>query len=210
MNNKEIILAKAKLQLTRQQRSIIVGTILGDGHLETQNSGRTYRLKVEHSIKQIEYVEWLYEILKEWVPGGIYKRERRGFEYVGFTTYSHGDFRFYGQQFYTNGVKIIPKMIPKMLDPLALAVWFMDDGSIKSKHHDAYLLHTLCFTQQDQKILQEALLSEFKIETSLHKQPNDQWRMYIGSKSAEMFRTIIDPYISQIVSMKYKIGNKNA
>ena len=38
---------KQHLKLTRTQREVLVGLLLGDGHLETQNGGRTYRLKIE-------------------------------------------------------------------------------------------------------------------------------------------------------------------
>ena len=43
-----------KMKLSREQREILVGILLGDAHLETQNRGRTYRLKVEHSLKEKE------------------------------------------------------------------------------------------------------------------------------------------------------------
>src|SRR3989344_4671341 len=68
MNTKEIREQKASLKLTEKQRDIVVGLLLGDGHLETQNSGRTYRLKVEHGALQRDYVEWLFGELHEWIP----------------------------------------------------------------------------------------------------------------------------------------------
>jgi hypothetical protein len=55
MNIKEIEEIKKNLKLTKKQRGIIVGLLLGDGHLETQNNGKTYRLKVEHSLEQKDY-----------------------------------------------------------------------------------------------------------------------------------------------------------
>jgi len=63
MRLKEIEDYKKNLKLSSLQREIIVGLALGDGHLETLNEGKTYRLKVEHSLKQREYLDWLY--LKE-------------------------------------------------------------------------------------------------------------------------------------------------
>ena len=46
-----------------------MGKLLGDGHAETQTDGRTYRLKFEHSYKQKEYVDWLYQELKSIASG---------------------------------------------------------------------------------------------------------------------------------------------
>ena len=51
MNTKEIREYKNTLKLTDIQKSILIGTLLGDGHLETQDEGKTYRLKIEHQSK---------------------------------------------------------------------------------------------------------------------------------------------------------------
>ena len=90
MNTNEIKEYKKTLKLTDLQRSILIGTLLGDGHLETQDKGKTYRLKVEHQALQSDYVEWLHSQFKEWVRGGIYRKLKADREYVGFNTYSHG------------------------------------------------------------------------------------------------------------------------
>jgi len=49
-----------KIKITPKQKQIIIGKILGDGHLETVNE-KTCRLKIEHSYKQRAYVDWLYQ-----------------------------------------------------------------------------------------------------------------------------------------------------
>lgn len=203
MNTNEIRDKKASLRLTKRQRSILVGLILGDGHLETQNNGRTYRLKVEHSINQKKYVEWLYREFKEWVPGKIYTKQRGALQSVGFTTYSHGSFRFYGQNFYGNKIKHIPKILSKLLDPLSLAVWFMDNGSRKSAKHNTYNIHTLGYKKDELVFVQNLLSDLFMIDTSLHKQKIKSWRIYILARSAVRFTAIVKKYI--IPSMRYKL-----
>ena len=208
MNSKRIQKYKESLTLTKEQREILVGLLLGDGHLETQNNGRTYRLKVEHSLKQEDYVMWLYEHFKEWAPAGLYRKKRsNGQESVGFTTYSHGAFRFYGQQFYHGKQKVIPRLIDKLLTPISIAIWFMDDGSRKSLRHATYIIHTLGFTKKELVRLQDVLLKKFKIRTTLHRQKTIYWRLYIPSKSALAFRKIVEPYIKNISSMKHKLSN---
>lgn len=211
MNTKEIREYKSTLSLTDVQRSVLVGTLLGDGHLETQDNGKTYRLKVEHQLFQLDYTNQLHGHFKEWIRNGIYRKKKSsGKEYVGFNTYSHGTFRFYAQQFYTDGKKKIPKLIGKMLDPLVLAIWFMDDGSWKSNKHKTYIIHTLGFTRKDLELVQTVLRDNFRIETSLHRQKGKYWRLYIKSESAKDFEKIIQPFTSQITSMKAKMGNMNA
>lgn len=207
MRSNEIESAKRKLKLNSTQRSILVGLLLGDGHLETLNEGRTYRLKVEHSIKQKEYVEWLYEQFKNFVRQKpqikIKKIENRKLLSFYFTTYSVGLFRFYGQQFYHGKKKIIPKIIKKLMDPSALAIWFMDDGSWKSNKHRTYIIHTLGYRKKELMLIKEVLEEKFGIAISIHKQYN-KWRIYILSDSSEKFRKLIESKV--IPSMKYKLG----
>ncbi|MBI2021094.1 hypothetical protein HYS99_01105 [Candidatus Giovannonibacteria bacterium] len=207
MNTKEIRDLKANLILTDRQREILVGKLLGDGHLETLNHSRTYRLKIEHSIKQKDYVEWLLKEFRNWVHGNMYTKLKYERKYVGFTTYTHGALRFYAQQFYKDGKKIVPKMIYKLLSPIGLAAWFMDDGSWKSDRHSTYIIHTLGFKKDSLILLQDVLRKKFGIETALHMQRQKYWRLYIISEYAEKFRNVIEPYVLEIPSMKYKLGN---
>ncbi len=211
MNTKEIREYKKTLELNDIQRSILVGTLLGDGHLETQDKGKTYRLKIEHQLAQKDYLEWIYNQFKEWAPSGVRTRiKKNGYTYVLFDTYSHGAFRFYAQQFYPSGKKEIPKLIEKLLDPMALAIWFMDDGSWKSDKHKTFIIHTLGYSKKDLESIQTICKKKFGLETSLHAQKGKYWRLYIKSESAEKFRELIQPYTSQIPSMQNKMGNINA
>lgn len=211
MNTKEIRELKKTLKLNDVQKSILVGTLLGDGHLETQDGGKTYRLKIEHQLAQRDYLEWIYDQFQEWVPGGIRKRTKKnGYEYVLFDTYSHGAFRFYAQQFYPSHKKVIPKLISKLLDPLALAIWFMDDGSWKSDRHNTFIIHTLGYSRKDLELAQKVLKNKFGLETSLHAQKGKYLRLYVKSESANQFKKLIHPYTAQMPSMQDKMGNRNA
>ena len=211
MRSKEIEELKNKIKLSERQRLIIVGTLLGDGHLETVDKGRTYRLKITHSIKQKEYIEWLYNELKNLVRTPPQRKLKKGinkiYEEYWFNTYSLGLLRFYAQQFYVYGEKVIPKVIGKLLDPLAIAVWFMDDGSYKSNRHKTYIVHTLSFKKNNLKLLQNVLEKKYEIKTRLHKQyykSSMKWRLYILSESADKFKNLLEPYI--LPSLKYKLG----
>lgn len=206
MNASSIENYKQSLELSKKQRELIVGLLLGDGHLETAN-GRTYRLKVEHSIKQREYVDWLYQEFKPWVRQKPKAKNHAINDKVlisyWFTTYSSAKLRFYAQQFYVNKKKIMPKLIGKLLSPLALAVWFMDDGSWKSNHHKTYIIHTLGYSKKELAIVRKILEQKYGITIGIHKQ-YQQWRIYVYSESAPLFRKLIEPYV--IPSMKYKLG----
>lgn len=194
--------------MTHRQREILIGLLLGDGHLETQNQRRTYRLKVEHSLKQKQYTEWLCNQYHEWILTPPQKKIQivryKNYSKIWFNTISHAAFRFYAHQFYKNRNKIVPKQIDKWLTPLGLAVWFMDDGSYKSLLHRDLILNTQCFSDKSLKILQEALLKNFSLKTTLRKQKEGK-QILFNSKEADKLRKIISPFI--ISSMKYKLGN---
>ncbi len=206
MYSREIEFYKKGLKLSKRQREIIVGLLLGDGHLETANNGRTFRLKVDHCLEQSAYTWWLYRQFQEWIrskPKIKYKKENS--DMIGFTTYSHSAFRFYAQQFYCGKQKRVPPLIKKLITPQSLAVWFMDDGSLKSNRHASVVIHSMAFCKSDLEHLQKALYEKFNIETTLHSQKKKHWRIYIPSRSVMQFRDVVGPYI--LPDMKYKLGN---
>ncbi len=201
---------KSLLTLSKRQSDILVGTLLGDGHLETQNQGRTYRLKIEHTLAQKDYVDWLYAQWKAWVETPPRMRIRNvdfgngkgEYAQYGFQTLSSGSLRFFAQQFYSGKTKVVPKQIRRWLTPITLAIWFMDDGSIKSNAHRAILLNTQGFSTKDVERLQKALLDRWGIKTSLRKQENG-FQIYVGHESIGKFFSTIFPHI--LPSMRYKI-----
>lgn len=205
MNTKELKDMKQKLKFTKFQREVIVGVILGDGHLET-NNGISYRLKIEHSIKQKEYTYWLYDCLKDWVLKEPCEKEKtvfgKVFANVWFNTVSHVALRYYGKVFYKDKIKTIPINIAKLLTPVSMAVWFMDDGSIKSQFHKTLLINTQSFPKNKLEFLQEAILQKFQINSYLRKQ-KEGFQIEFRGQDAINFAKIIEPYL--IPPMKYKI-----
>ena len=192
--------------MNQEHRSILVGTLLGDGHLETQNRGRTYRLKIEHSIKQKAYTDWLYQKFSSWVNDSPKQKSKvvKGKTYTNywFQTRSIGEFRFYGQIFYDEDhKKVVPKFISKLLTPLALAVWFMDDGSAKSKKHKALILNTQCFSKRELELLISALDERYGIEAKLRSQ-REGYQLMIPRP--EKFIEVILPHLRK--EFYYKLG----
>lgn len=208
MHSNAIEERKRHLRLTDRQREIVVGLLLGDGHLESQDGGRTYRLKIEHSIAQRVYVDWLYEAFHDWVRTAPQRRSivlqttGRRYEKCWFNTLSVAPFRFYAQQFYRNGRKVVPKLIHRWLTPLALAIWYMDDGSVKSSGHSTVLFNTHAFERPDLIRLQRVLDRRYGIATTLRRQ-REGMQIYLLAETIETFRRLIEPHIH--VSMQYKL-----
>lgn len=204
-------------KLSSIQREVLVGILLGDANLQTFNNGRTYRLRCLQSEKNKEYLYHLFDIYKNISNSGphhlqevvshpdvTYKKYiNKVYNKYYFNTLTSSSFRFYGQSFYLNGVKVVPYYIERLLTPRSLAYWFMDDGSLKWRDHSkGFRFCTDSFTYRDVCLLSTLLQNKFHLANSIVKNRNSH-RISILTKSHDDFINIISPYI--IDSMKYKI-----
>jgi hypothetical protein len=197
---------KKTLQLSQEQREVLIGLMLGDGHLESQNEGRTYRLKIVQSSAHRAYIDHLYQLFADWVrtPPQAKIVHSRGHtsENWWFNTLSHPSLRFYAQQFYGREVKVVPRLIHRWLTPRALAYWFMDDGSVKSSQSKGVLFNTQGFTQAGVRRLCRVLEKNFGLQVNPRKQKSGQ-QIYVSGTSYEVFRDWVEPYM--LPEMMYKI-----
>ena len=176
--------------LSALQHAILMGSLLGDGTLRRQGT-RTHALfEVNHCLAFKEYVDWKYECFREFVLTPPKSRRGNGMRVAyRFTTRSLPVFTQYYEKFYVNGRKHIPKDL--VLNPLILAVWFMDDGS---KSRSALYLNTQQFSLSEQRLLQELLQETFSIESSLNSDRHYH-RIRITTESTKTFKEIIKPYV---------------
>jgi len=195
------------MKLSYRQKEILIGFLLGDGHLE--KNGDNVRLRIEHKENQENYLKWKQLEFKNLSCGKsrlvckIDKRNNKMYKSWHFSTYSLEIFNSYQQKFYKNRIKIIPKnIIELMFSPLSLAIWFMDDGH-KRTDCNALRLSTDSFRLYEQKLLLKCLKINFGINSRLHKK-KDTWNIYIPSAEARKFCKIVKPYI--IPEMNYKIS----
>ena len=56
--------------ISKLQKQIIVGCLLGDGRLECRSKNGSFRLRIHHGRKQKDYLFWKYRILKNIVSCG--------------------------------------------------------------------------------------------------------------------------------------------
>jgi len=186
-----------KVKITKLQKEVLFGIILGDAQLEQSPNGYSYRIKIEQSYKKKEYVNHLYFIFKDWALS-IPKKKRDKYY---FQTKFSSSFTFYGKQFYKDKIKKIPKLIHRWLTPRAIAYWYMDDGSIKSKQSKGVLFNTQRFTYNEVLLLSKILNDKYELKTKLRKQKVG-YQIYVSGYSYEKLKSIIYPFF--IDSMKYK------
>jgi len=184
--------------LTEFERSIIIGSLLGDGYMRIMPGRANAFLEINHSIKAKEYVDYKYESLRRLCESAPKERNTNdGRVAYRFFTKQHKELTDFYNQFYKNNKKIIPKDL--ILDPIILAIWYMDDGS-KCRDHDIYL-NTQQFSISDQKILLNKLRL-LGIDARLNKDKK-YFRIRILKTSIKTFMEIIFPYVFE--SMRYKL-----
>ncbi len=192
--------------ITKRQEDIIVGLLLGDGHLE--KNGRYVRLRIDQGLSHKDYIEWLYGELINLVPSWpriireMDKRAKKVYSRLHFSTYSSIEFMRWWKIFYFEKRKIIPPEIGDMLKSnLSVAIWLMDDG-YKRNDCAAIRLNTDAFNLSEQRLLIQCLWENFKIKSHLHKK--GKWfNIYIPKREAEKFNVYVKPYV--LPSFKHKL-----
>lgn len=195
---------KKRIPLSEYQKAIAIGSILGDACLHGNWSKTNYRLQFRHSKDQKKYVEWKYEVFKNFVltPPQYYDRTRS----VWFRTISHPDLSLLHNVFYKKNKKMIPIEIETLLaNPLTMAVWFMDDGNARYESDEvrAYHLNTQSFTRSENEILCKAIEKVWMVRCAVHDN-HGYSRLYIGARDKVAFASIVRPFI--LPSLMYKIG----
>ncbi|AEB43563.1 intein-containing recombinase RecA [Verrucosispora sp. FIM060022] len=127
-----VMLAEAR-RLSEQQWQVVLGSLMGDGALSPNRQDRNgVRFRLGHGEQQVDYLDWKVSLL-----GNISHSRRtdsRGAAFVDFTPLSElGELR--RAVYLGDGKKHLSWDYLKALTPLALAVWYMDDGcfTLRSK-----------------------------------------------------------------------------
>ena len=146
------------IELSIEQKEAIIGLMLGDASLQSQNKGKTYRIKFEWGDKNKAYVLHVFNLFDEWLLSQPHKKERlspKGNLIInwGFQTLSHSAFNILADLFINEkGQKSVPKeLIKNHLTGRGLAYWFMDDGGKldynKNSKNTSIVLNTQSFTE---------------------------------------------------------------
>jgi recombination protein RecA len=205
------IVGRLQSEFSSHQIDVIIGSLLGDARLECRSIGVrspiTARFRVHHGLKQKEYLLWKYNVLKEFVkkePAEItWVNPKRNLHEVSwyFHTKSMQELGTLYHYFYKNGIKILPENIFEILNPVMIAVWFMDDGS---NTKESFTLNTHSLEKKDQVRIVNYLRESFGINATIVKD-RTKLKISIGKYDYKKFSAVVEPYI--IPSMIYKIAN---
>jgi recombination protein RecA len=127
------VLVAEKFQLSDQQQQVVLGSLMGDGNLSPNRRDRSgTRFRMGHGAKQADYPDWKVSLLANIDHSRTVNA--KGAVFADFTPLPElGE--LHDAVYFGDGKKHLGWEYLKSLTPLALAVWYMDDGSftVRSK-----------------------------------------------------------------------------
>jgi hypothetical protein len=184
------------------QRSVLVGTMLGDGCLAKH--GRYHRLHMKHKAAHKSLIEFKYEVFREFISMRLHGFDQRlngaGYPCFQFATRTHPLFSDWYSRFYQSGRKIVPVDIAAEMTPLALAVWIMDDGAAD---HFGVTLQTHNFSFEEVRVLEEVVRERFDLATSVRGN-RGRWIIYVKASSVGRLEEVVRPHLLRDFDYKLK------
>lgn len=189
------------------QIDFLVGIAIGDGHIT--NDGR---LAIRHSLKQQNYL-----IFKKCRLQSILNKEINHYFY-NFNNYPSVQFSvmdpIFGiirQLLYPSGDKFISQNVLNYLSAEAIAVWYMDDGSLSRKIRDGIVhgyelsISTYCSEFEADTII-NYFSTYWNVQFSKRINKN-KFTIRCGTREARKFIDIVRPFIQPELFYKIDIGH---
>ena len=208
------------VDFNEEQKSLLIGSILGDGGLRIPKRGKNAHFYERHCEKQLSYLVWKRDKLMPFVQkklsmdkGGNHVIS--GVKYIvqdshKMVTVSHTYLTELWKIFYRgNGNKILPDNIDEYLNLFVIAVWICDDGSLvwnNIRRTYKIDLHTENFTYDEQVVLCRALSVYFKGRIKIYKREYlSGIKYYINFSGKQELHNLCSKLINFVPDcMKYK------
>jgi hypothetical protein len=187
------------LEFTDQQRSLLIGSMLGDGRL-FKTGVETAAYSEYHALKQRPYLDWKVSLWGSFVTRVADGVHPLGYEGASFATHASKLFRPFWELFYPSGRgdKVFSSLDPTFVDSFALAVWFMDDGSRTNN----YARLSVGPDERSQRV-QLRILRQFGLTPTIYSYAGDTSILIDGRTNYSKFVDLVSPHL--IPSMSYKL-----
>ncbi len=186
--------------------SLFAGKMLGDGYMNlTRGSPRFVFL---HSSKDREYAKHCFNLFSQYIEYGpgcckesaIYdKRTKKHYRRIYYQTITDPILRDLYYLWYSNKRKKIPKKwVLEYLEADGLALWYQDDGCLKS---DLYriILSTESFSDEEIYFLKNFLKKKFGVKCQI----DSQRRIDISTRrEIRKFQALVEPHIHPSMERK--------
>ena len=199
-NNIYIKYRPSKTPLNQVELDVLIGGLLGDTWIGYTKKAKNPSGSFTHKMEHIDYVVHKYNLLKRLcskptIHNKFDKRSERCYQQAFCKIATNPLLTEVVGNFYSNGKKVVCEHFLKKLSPLAVAIWFMDDGS---KTRYGYKISTDCFIREDVTKL-VYWLNSFDIKATI----NSENSILINFNSKVRFTELIREYI--IPCMTYKL-----
>ncbi len=204
----EVFVSRTDLVLPPMVEQILVGTMLGDGSLAGVKTSGVRRVEFSHMEPHREYVDWTLAHLGEWAhPVTSRRTSGYGTEMIaGSTITSALIAEMFVDWFGEDGRKRFPESAIPSLGPLAVACWYMDDGSLQ---RNAGQLDQAMFATNgfDPTSIQNlvAALERLGLHATVRNYERDpgNGRIHLNAENTERMAMLIAPFIPPV--MQYKL-----
>lgn len=211
---KELMAQGISTELSTLQRSVVVGSLLGDGHVHKSQHIQTRNANFTccQSAPRKEYVFWKHSIMLPFSRPMYEMKKEKAFM---FDTICCKAFNEFYDLFIKEKRKIVPPDIVNYLDELALAIWYQDDGSIGRYTVNNSSFATCNCTLQECQILMDALSDRYgitkgRIVYCLYKpQPKYPILCYTGEGHFRLHE-IVDSLLHPCFEYKKLPGNRSS
>ena len=192
--------------LSPQQRQVVLGGLMGDGNLSPSRIKGSLgtRFRMGHGPKELDYLDWKASLF-----GNIGQSRRVNAKGAGFVDLTPlpelAELR--EAVYWGDGKKTLSYEYLKALTPLALAVWYMDDGSTREGSGRSDSHSEICveaFSQGSRQRLLEVLAGQFDLHPSLAVRGARQMSVLsFAQDETATLHELVAPYIHP--SMEYKL-----
>ena len=196
------------MNLNKEQKSALIGMILGDGYLQ-KTGEKNSRLRLEHSLKQKEYLLWKVNLLPELFQGKpkildrIHPITKKTYNYIRHQSNSSPELGKLQKLFYPEGKKKIPENLSGLMrSDISLAIWYLDDGYYYQRDNSMYL-YLGKVSKQEAEIANKTISEKFGIQNSILDKKNKGFVLYFSPKEIHKLKLIVEKYI--MPSMAYKL-----
>ena len=204
-----------------EQKSLVIGSILGDGGLRIPKRAKNAHFYERHAANQRMYLEWKRDLLKPFVQTKL-RKEVGGKHTIGslkcvvqdsykLVSIAHPYLTDLWRCFYSgNGIKTIPNDLSSYLNLFVIAVWVCDAGSLvwnTIRRNYRLDIHTESFSYNDNVKLARCLAKFYsgriKIYPRLYKSGTKYYLSLRGKQELHSFCTTLKRFIPSCMYYKF-------
>lgn len=200
----------------RTAKQVLLGTLLGDGFIyyrwrnknkPKSEREKTAQVRIKHSIKQLEYLNWKVKMLEPFLGKAIIRQLPKINAVEALFPFSKTA-KIYFDDFYietgSGGYKKIIRqnVLNRIHHPIALAVWFLDDGSKNG------IISSQGFSKDENIRLIDLLQNKFGLKSTISKANGNGYRLRVWDE--HKLSNIIKDIVFDIPSMRYKLSIDSA